>query len=51
MDKLSAVINVLNSIEVHGKNNLNALLACIQTLEEILQEVNNATDNKHGQNV
>ena len=32
---LNAVLNTLNDIEVKGAKNLNALLGCMQTLEEV----------------
>lgn len=35
---LQAVINTLNSIEVHGKDNLSKLLGCINLLESIPSE-------------
>ena len=35
IQKINAVLNSLNGIEVRGYNNLNALLACMQMLEEI----------------
>ena len=37
--KLSAVINTLDLIEVHGAKNLDALLGCIQTLQQIQNEL------------
>lgn len=39
---LRDIINTLNAIEVHGKNNLAMLLGCINALEELAkkQEVN-----------
>lgn len=33
---LQLVINTLNTIEVHGESNLNALLGCIQTLQKLI---------------
>lgn len=38
MNLLQAVINTLNSIEVHGKDNLSKLLGCINLLESVLTE-------------
>lgn len=35
---LEAIVNTLNSIEVHGKDNLSKLLGCINALESILAE-------------
>ena len=43
---LKKVIATLDNIEVHGKENLNRLLACIQTLENVCAEVENEADNK-----
>lgn len=42
-DKILAIINTLNSIDVKGKDNLDKLLGCILALEKILaeQEINN----------
>ena len=44
-DKIIAVLNTLNTIDVHGEQNLDKLLGCIQTLRSILaseeQEENN----------
>lgn len=38
VEKLKAVVATLNSVTVCGKSNLNSLLACIQTLEKIIEE-------------
>lgn len=51
MDTLTNVIYTLNLVEVKGKENLNRLLACIQTLEEFKAALEtevkkNATENK-----
>lgn len=35
MDTIKAIISTLNNIEVHGKSNLDMLLGCIMTLEQI----------------
>lgn len=35
-DIIEAVISTLESIEVHGKNNLSMLLGCINVLEDII---------------
>ena len=37
-DRIAAVIVTLGKIEVHGKDNLSRLLACIQELEKLLNE-------------
>lgn len=42
MQKLSAVINVLNSISVSGKNNLANLSGSISVLEEVAIILNDA---------
>lgn len=36
MNLLQVVINTLNSIEVHGKENLSKLLGCINLLESVM---------------
>lgn len=42
MQKLSAVINALNSISVSGKNNLANLSGSISVLEEVAVTLNDA---------
>lgn len=42
MQKLSAVINALNSISVSGKNNLANLSGSISVLEEVAIALNDA---------
>lgn len=42
-NKIKSVIATLNNIEVKGAGNLSRLLACIQTLEEVIQ---NAADHE-----
>lgn len=42
MQKLSAVINALNSISVSGKNNLANLSGSISVLEEVVITLNDA---------
>ena len=37
-DKLNQIIYTLNQIEVHGAENLNRLLGCIQALQSLLQK-------------
>lgn len=49
MDTITAVICTLNQIEVHGKDNLNRLLACIQELEK-LRELRGQQPSKGGLN-
>ena len=39
LQKIVLTINTLNQIEVHGKQNLNYMLGCIQTLEGILEDI------------
>ena len=36
---LGVVINTLNQIEVKGEQNLNALLACMQTLDQLCHKL------------
>ena len=38
---LNALLATLNQIEVKGKQNLDRLLACIQTLERMKEEAEN----------
>ena len=38
---LSAVIKTLDTIEVRGKENLDALLGCILTLERLVSQLEN----------
>lgn len=38
-DKLKAVMEVLETLEVHGKDNLRRLLACMNSLESIIQQM------------
>jgi hypothetical protein len=33
--RIERIISTLNNIEVHGKSNLDMLLGCIMTLEQI----------------
>lgn len=48
---IAAVIATLNKIEVKGSDNLNALLASIQTLTAMKGEMENETDHQHRENV
>lgn len=38
---LEKIISTLNSIEVHGKDNLDKLLGCIMVLEDLEAELAN----------
>lgn len=38
-NQFTQVINTLNRIEVHGKNNLDMLLGCIMALEQIKSQI------------
>ena len=40
-ETLSIVVNTLNGIEVRGKENLDRLLGCIQTLEQVICTLHN----------
>ena len=42
---INAVLNALNTIEVKGASNLNALLGCMQTLEQIRNELAKGEEN------
>lgn len=39
LTRIKAVISTLNCIEVKGKDNLDRLLGCIQTLESVAMEL------------
>ena len=39
LEKLNLVVYTLNNIEVKGKDNMDKLLGCILTLEEIEDEI------------
>lgn len=39
--KLASIRNTLNRITVSGADNLNHLLGCIQTLDQIIEEMMN----------
>lgn len=41
--KLTAVIMKLDEIEVHGKKNVSALLACMNALEELKDDIRDET--------
>ena len=47
--KIAAIILKLNEIEVHGKNNITALLACMNALEEMKGAIHNESDNQQGE--
>ena len=36
---IQAVINTMNTIEVRGMKNLDAMLGCIQTLEKVIESL------------
>lgn len=44
-DKINAVIQALNQIEVKGKVNATYLVAAINTLESIVKEANDGNSN------
>ena len=50
IDQLNRIIYTLNLVSVRGKENLDGLLASIQSLDrmknEMLEEMNNAAENK-----
>ena len=39
LQKIALTINTLTQIEIHGKQNLNYMLGCIQTLESVLEDI------------
>lgn len=47
MEELSLLrqaVSTLNSVEVHGKDNMSKLLGCIYALEEIIQNSEQPTE-------
>lgn len=40
-DLLKAVIHTLNTVSVHGKEDLDSMLGCIQALEKLVSEIEN----------
>ena len=40
-DLLKAVIHTLNTVSVHGKEDLDSMLGCIQALEKLVYEIEN----------
>lgn len=38
-DLLNAVIHTLNTVSVHGKEDLDAMLGCIQALEKLVSQL------------
>jgi hypothetical protein len=44
IQKLTAVINTLNRVEVKGRDNLNALLGSIQMIESVCQAMSKAEE-------
>ena len=49
MDKhtMAALLATLNGITVQGEENLNKLLACIQTVKKVLAAADNAQKEAH----
>ncbi len=45
---LRSLISTLNQIDVRGKDNMDRLLGCIQTLEQLLDIVTSAKDEPKG---
>ncbi len=41
---LSSVVYTLGDIDVHGRENLDKMLGCIMTLEDMIKEARNADD-------
>ena len=44
VEKLVSVSRTLEKVEVHGKENMTNLLACIKYLEELAHEINSESD-------
>lgn len=45
---INAILNTLNTIEVKGAANLNALLGCIQTLETVRNKLMEEQEKENG---
>ena len=39
IEKITAVLNTLDSIEIKGAKNLDAMLGCMQTLHEVRRQL------------
>lgn len=48
MEIIKAVIATLESIEVHGSENLSRLLGCINALTEIINQPKDGEEVNHG---
>ena len=46
VNQIAAIIHTLNSIEVHGKQNLDMLLGTIMSLEQIQKELSKKEEVK-----
>lgn len=44
--KITAIIMKLDEIEVHGRKNITALLACANALEELKSEIHNESQEE-----
>jgi hypothetical protein len=51
MTRIKAVISTLNCVEVKGKDNLDRLLGCIQTLESVAMEMQISETKKASEEV
>lgn len=45
IERLKALLEIMESIEVHGKDNLCKMLACINTLSEFLKQSSKDTES------
>lgn len=48
-DVIQMVINTLDSIEIHGKDNISKLLGCIQALESIVKQAEKEIQSEDGE--
>lgn len=51
IETIQMVINTLNHIEVHGRDNLSRLLGCIQKLDEMKESMYRDSYNEQRENV
>ena len=49
-DVIQMVINTLDSVEVHGKDNISKLLGCIQALESVIEQAEKEIQSEDGDN-
>lgn len=50
IDLLKAVIHTLNTVSVHGKEDLDSMLGCIQALERLVTQLENPPETEEVSN-